>query len=131
MIDNFAIVFFMLSLTSLVFTGACITDTDTNKPVSRAKSQQMADSFLRQKPTFSYDGMQETIQLQQTVALHCPHCWKFIYKFSCRHAGYGNRDGEILLQVITPHIIEIAMEQGRVTQAIIDNTWDELYHKAL
>jgi len=41
-----------------------------------------------------------------------------------RHSGYGDRTGLALLQVITPHQAVITVEDGDVTEAIIDGKWD-------
>jgi hypothetical protein len=49
--------------------------------------------------------------------------------FECRHAGYGDRTGEVLIQVITSHEIRIALSAGVIGSAIIDDEWDELIQR--
>jgi hypothetical protein len=46
--------------------------------------------------------------------------------FDSAHGGYGNREGQMLTQVITPHKMGIVVSEGKVISAVTDETWDEL-----
>lgn len=95
----------------------------------RQQWEQVALSFLRTCPTFKFDGIPGTITL--TRSEEAWGSWVFIYKFQNRQAGYGDRTGMFLAQVITDHQAEVIVEQGEVKWAIIDGQWDELRQKML
>jgi hypothetical protein len=99
--------------------------TFTNN-VNKEDSLSIAQQFLKNSPTYKFDGIEETIKLQETLTLRCPYCWQFIFTFDSRHTGYGDRTGQMLAQVITPHTARITIEQGKVTYAVLDNKWDML-----
>lgn len=49
--------------------------------------------------------------------------------FSSRHGGYGDRTGMMLIQVITPHTIDLTVQDGKVVRAVTDGTFDEMTGK--
>ena len=89
-----------------------------------------AVSFLKSSPTYRFDGIPDSIRVESVERL-APGRWRIILKFECRHSGYGDRSGLILLQVITPHRMELIIERGRVVEAVIDNLWDELHQRPI
>ena len=93
--------------------------------ISQEESHRIAEEFVRNSPTFKYDGIEETLRLTE---MYPPNVtlrgWQFIFEFDSRHTGYGDRTGQILAQVITPHRIVIVVEQGKVTYGVIDDRWD-------
>jgi hypothetical protein len=103
----------------------------------------LADEFVRNSPTFVFDGIEESLVLKETVCLlkeykpghsdTLPHVygWVFKIKFESRHAGYGDRSGQILAQAITPHEVVIMVEAGKVTSAITDGVWDMINQRIL
>ena len=97
-----------------------------DKIFSQEESQEIAEEFLRNSPTFVFDGMEETLELVDTLTARCPSCWAFIFEFDSRHAGYGDRTGQTLAQVITPHRAVIGVEQGKLNSAVMDEKWDML-----
>jgi len=98
-------------------------------------TEEMAEEFLINSPTFSFDGIRESLTLRDSVA----HATRFVsegntteettvqefyFQFDCRQAGYGDREGQILAEVITPHEALIIVENGAIKSAVIDNRWD-------
>lgn len=81
--------------------------------------------FLYEGPTFSFDGIQESVRVLTVERLEGPYTWNITIAFECRHAGYGDRSGHMLLQVITPHKIQVIVQEGEVASAVIDEKWDE------
>ena len=98
---------------------------------SKEDAQQQAREFLNNSPTFAFDGIQGSIELTDTVTLETPHSWTFVYEFESAHAGYGNREDQMLAQVITSHTAYITIQQGEITSAQLDNTWDMLKQREL
>lgn len=92
------------------------------------QSQQIAKNWIiNQAPTYVFDGMD--LNLEEVLLLDlvdCEDCYQFVYQFNSRHSGYGDREGQILAQVITPHSLIVTIENGKITQAIIDEIYDEL-----
>ncbi len=89
---------------------------------SQEQGRQVAEEFVRQEATFRYDGMPETLKLTSTTSV--AQGWKYTYEFDCQHAGYGNRTGQMMAQMITHHIAQVTVQAGRVTTAIMDGTYD-------
>jgi serpin B len=87
-------------------------------------SQWLAKRFVINSPTFKFDGMQETLELTDTIKLDCSNCWEFYYEFDCANAGYGDRTDEMVATVITHHEARITVEQFTVTEATLDDQWD-------
>ena len=98
----------LLSLVALL-VGACARPSPAPAPikqVSREESRRIAEEFVRNSPTF-------------------------IFEFESRHAGYGDRTGQMLAQVITPHKASIGVEQGEIRSAVLDKKWDMINQKML
>jgi hypothetical protein len=97
---------------------------------SYTEAKELAIEFLKNGPTFSFDGIEESIQVLDIIAMESyPVQYIIILSFKCSHAGYGDRTGEALAQVITPHEIRIALSAGVISSAIIDDQWDELIQR--
>lgn len=94
------------------------------KEVTEAESKEIARVFIENSSTYQFDGFD--LEYRETYVLRCPYCWMFTFEFTSRHAGYGNRTGQMLAQVITPHTAIVSVEQGEVTYATLDGTWDML-----
>jgi len=92
--------------------------------MSQESSQTIAEEFVRNSPTFIFDGIRDSLELTETLIARCPYCWSFVFEFDSRQAGYGNRTGMVLAQVITHHRAVIAVEQHEVKSAVMDEKWD-------
>ncbi|MFA5761852.1 MAG: hypothetical protein WCX07_05340 [Dehalococcoidales bacterium] len=87
-------------------------------------SRQLAETFVRNSPTFKYDGDMASLELVETLYPDIENAWQFCFRFESAHAGYGDRDGQMLAQVITPHEVIVTVEKGVVKNAIMDGEWD-------
>jgi len=101
------------------------------KVVSKEDSQKIAEDFVRGSPTFRFDGIDDTLKLVWSGGEEKTSRWEFHYEFQSRHAGYGDRTGLILAQVITDHRAQIVVEQGEVVHAVLDGKWDMLRQKII
>ena len=88
------------------------------------ESWAIAEDYLLNSPTFTYDGVAESLERVEARPMDCLSCWEFVFEFDCLHSGYGDRTGHILLQVITPHTAAIRISNGVVTRAVLDDKWD-------
>lgn len=123
--------FIVLALVlSLLLEVGCVepggSQNGKERTLSEEESQRIALEYLRSSPTFAFDGMEDTLKLVSTTVQPKPHSWQFEYEFKCRHAGYGDRTGMILAQVITPHKAEVTVEEGEIVRAVLDDKWDML-----
>jgi hypothetical protein len=111
--------------------GSSEANGDGGTGITQEKSEQIARDFVIKEPTFAFDGMLDTLELVETATLRCPHCWEFVYEFNCAAAGYGDRTGLILAQVITPHSARVTVQEGIVTSATMDGKWDMIEQKLI
>jgi len=124
---------------ALVFTlsgtlGYALTQQGGNNgftPVTQEESQRIAKDYLVSSPTFAFDGTEDTLRLVNTHTMRCPFCWAFEFEFQCRHAGYGDRSGQAVAEVITPHTAWIMVGEGEVVEAIMDEVWDMMKQEML
>jgi hypothetical protein len=110
----------------IVKPDGSVTELSAFKQMSEEESQRIAEEFVKNSPTFVFDGIEDTLRLIDTITLRCPYCWQFIFEFDSRHAGYGDRTGQALAQVITHHIAQITIVMGEVKSAVMDDMWDML-----
>ena len=108
-----------------------VTEISAFKQMSKEESQRIAEEFVKNSPTFVFDGIEDTLRLTDTLTARCPYCWVFIFEFDSRYAGYGDRTGRVLAEVITPHQAAIAVEQLEITSAMIDGRWDVINEELL
>ena len=126
--------FLALSLTILLSITlgivACgksdVSQNDGFTVVSQDESQEIAEDYLRNTSTFKYDGIEDSVKLIAIHTMRCPYCWEFTFEFQTRHAGHGDRTGEILAQVITTHTARIVVQEGKVVSAVCCDNWDML-----
>ncbi|MGB9706977.1 MAG: hypothetical protein ACPLXP_02830 [Microgenomates group bacterium] len=97
--------------------------------VSFEESRRLAEEAVKNAPTYKFDGFD--LKFQGAETLRCPSCWEFTFSFKSRAAGYGERSGQILAQVITPHTIRATVDNGKITSLVTDRTFDELNQKFL
>lgn len=95
------------------------------------QSRDIAEAFIRKSATFSFDGIDGTLELKDTNKLWSPSCWTFAFEFQSAHAGYGNRSGMIVAEVVTPHKAEITVVRGEVTRATLDGWWNMITQEKL
>ena len=110
----------------IVKPDSSVTELSPFTQMSEEESRRIAKEFVKSSPTFVFDGIEDTLRLTDTITLRCPHCWQFIFEFDSGHAGYGDRTGQALAQVITHHIAQITIVMGEVKSAVMDDMWDML-----
>ena len=118
-------------IAALLIGGCGVTEPTPTEPTptppsgyTEQESQQIALEYLTNEATYLFDGIEETVKLVKTETLRCPSCWTFLYQFDSRHAGYGDRTGQMLAQVITSHEAAITIVQGDIAGAMMDGKWD-------
>ncbi|HWP78529.1 MAG TPA: hypothetical protein VNL34_02625 [Candidatus Nitrosotenuis sp.] len=99
----------------------------TPEEEERNEALSIAQRYIVTSPTFAFDGdinTLDTIYSGTTKSIPPQHMFKIT--FNSAHGGFGNREGQILTQAITPHTMEIIVSEGVVISAVTDGVWDEL-----
>ncbi len=87
----------------------------------------IAQEFIKSSPTFVFDGIEETFSLELiAIRESFPEQYVIEADFDSLHGGYGDRTDEMVIQVITPHSMNLVVINGEVTSAMLDGKWDEL-----
>jgi hypothetical protein len=106
-------------LTIMVFLSVSCNATPASP---QETSQSIAEEFVKAEATFQFDGIPDTLKVLSGNATG--DGWQFTIKFDSRNAGYGDRSGQALANVITRHTAEITVQDGAVTAAFMDGQWD-------
>lgn len=107
-------------LTASLYAGIQRQDYTENQAV------YIATQFLRTTPTYSFDGIEETITLLDVETVRMPYTWYITLGFTSRNAGYGDRTDEMVATVLTEHTVMILVSEGEVISAVTDGRFDEL-----
>jgi hypothetical protein len=118
-----------LVFVSLLFVLMVPVMSACAKTVTLDDSRAAAETFIKAEATYKFDGMPETLKLTDTTAQQ--NGWEFTYEYDSAHAGYGDRTGQMLAQVITQHIALVTVENGKVKSAVMDNYWNMKTQQAL
>lgn len=87
----------------------------------------VAQRYIVTSPTFAFDGDINTLDTEYVGSLESfPVQYMIKMAFDSAHGGFGNREGQMLTQVITHHKMDIVVSEGKVISAVTDETWDEL-----
>ena len=121
-------VIFVLILFALKGPTAFPTPTTTATVTSCTQEQASAMSLIlvKNSPTFSYDGVKDSIKLIKAESPDNGQTWKLVYSFKTAHPGHGDRSDQVLAQVVTGHTAEITITKCKITAAVCDKTWDLL-----
>lgn len=119
----------LLGLLGVIFLASflILKHYSAQKPVM---AKTVAEDFVTNSPTYKFDGFD--LKLESSQAGQCPGCFDFVFSFSSRQGGYGDRTGQMLIQVITPHRIIVRTAKDpktgeiKVASAITDAKYDEL-----
>jgi hypothetical protein len=120
-----------LAVLTVIASACAIPDEGTIGSMTEEESCQIAENYVSNSPTFTFDGIQDTLQLVEILYPDSEDALQFVFQFESRHPGYGNRSGQILAQVVTPHQAVITIEHGEIKSALIDEKWDMIEQQIL
>lgn len=99
----------------------------TQEDQERNEALGVAQRYVVTSPTFEFDGDINSLKTEYVGATKSiPPQYIFKATFESSHGGYGNRQGQVLTQMITPHTMTILVAEGKLVSAVTDETWDEL-----
>ena len=96
-------------------------------PGGTIASLQAAEAYVRNSPTFRFDGIEETFKLESVREIKfCPGCYEYTFYFESQHPGVGDRAGvQPLRDIITPHRVVVNMTyETNVVMGVMDESWD-------
>ncbi len=111
------IIILILALIGFIF----FLGTKEEEPISPQKIAE--DWIINNSATYKFDG-------HDLVFLNAKDN-KIYFAFESTSAGYGDRTGQASATVITPHIIEIVVEDGQVVSAITDGRYNEMTNEVI
>ena len=120
----------VLVLAAMCLPAASIYAWQKMQPTPGEEASKITTDFLRGSPTYIFDGIKGSMNVSHVVLAKTfapPSFWIVTVDFDCRHSGYGDRVGQIILQVIQHHTAVVHVTNSVVTMAVIDGVWDELY----
>jgi len=126
----------LLATLVLVFSGVSlyILGAGGSRSVNADEETALdvALAFIRNGATFRFDGIAESLSVKDHTTLKSlPLQHVVTVVFDCRQSGYGDRTGQILAQVITPHSAVVKVVEDTVVSAVIDQRWDEMNQQRL
>lgn len=118
---SLAMVVVMFGLVGAIAFGAPVATPGGRYTADDAMTA--ARQFVTAENTYKFDGIAETlsIKMNRTVS---DGVFEVIVEFTSRQSGFGDRTGQYLLQVLTPHRAVIIVENGRIASAVMDGRWD-------
>jgi len=91
------------------------------------RKEKAINWILNNSPTYNYDGSDlQFIEERGLDLVDCKDCYELEFKFTSSHGGYGNRTGQPVIQVITPHTIVVLLKDGVVTKVTTDGEFNEI-----
>ena len=135
---KFAIIAAIIVVITVGVAGAYfvpVQTTLTTIPITQEDQERndalgVAQGFILTSPTFAFDGDINTLDTEYVGSAESfPPQYMIKIAFNSAHGGFGNREGQMLTQVITPHKMDIIVSEGIVISAVTDETWDEMNHQ--
>jgi hypothetical protein len=95
-------------------------------PVGSSASIQVAEEFVRNSPTFRFDGIEKTFELESSREIkYCPGCYEYTFYFESKHPGVGDRTGIKLRDIVSPHRVVVNLTyETNVVMGVMDDSWD-------
>lgn len=109
-----------------ILVAGCISQVYTEE-----KAEQAASKYIENAPTFRFDGIPQSLKVTNVEHLDCEGCFEVTIEFNCMGAGFGDRAGLLVIPQLTHHLAKVRVEKGKITQAIIDEVWDEMAQEAV
>ena len=110
------------------FRGECALGDSGNSgsaTLSQGDALLLAGNWVQQNaPTYVYDG--NNLQLDKAEKLADNSGYQFVFSFVSSHAGYGDRTGQMVAQVIAEHTITIQVKDSQVVYAVTDELYNEI-----
>lgn len=89
------------------------------------EAKEIAEQWVKnESPTYVFDGY--NLEFLEIEEFDKGKRHELTFAFTSRAPGYGDRAEEMTTQLITPHIIEVVIEKGKIIGAVTDGVYDEI-----
>jgi len=89
-------------------------------------AEAIAENYLVGSPTFSFDGLEDSVEILTVETLRTPNTWGVSIGFTSSHGGYGDRTDQVVTEALEDHQIGIVVSNGKVVEAMTDSMFNEL-----
>jgi len=135
---KFVMTAIMIGIVAAGVTGTYFVSAQTTVtmiPITQEEQKRndalgVAQKYIVTSPTFVFDGDINTLDTVYVGSVESiPSQYVIKISFDSSHGGFGNREGQMLIQAITPHTMTILVSEENVISAVTDETWDEINHQ--
>lgn len=127
--DKTLVIFGALLVISLLLGAGMIVTSASNTGFTKDSAIKSASDFLNNEATYKFDGMKSTMTMDAQKVVKETDPAKEVYivtaEFTSRQAGYGDRTGMMMAEVLTTHKCVITIDQNnQIISAVMDGQWD-------
>jgi hypothetical protein len=120
--DKTLVIFGALLVISLLLGAGMVVTSASNAGFTKESAVKSASDFLTREATYKFDGMQGTMTAD---AQKVGDVYVVTADFTSRQAGFGDRTGMMMADVLTTHKCVITVDQNsKIISAIMDGQWD-------
>jgi hypothetical protein len=124
-------IFSVSTLVLVLITAGMVSSTTGLQASGPDGALDVANAYIMNEPTFKFDGMKETLKVDVTGTFPDPEKYEVTVGFTSAHGGYGDRNGVMVTQALTPHCCVLMVESGQVSSAVMDGSYDMVTQKFL
>jgi hypothetical protein len=103
----------------------------TNTPCTQDQAISLTEQFIKNTPTYVYDGIAGSIKKMTETSAENGMAWQLSYIFKCKHPGYGDRSDQVLAEQVTEHSVQVTIRGCRIVTAVSDKNYDMLVNKQI
>lgn len=134
--DKTLVIFSALLVISLLLGAGMLVTSASNTGFTKESAMKSASDFLNTEATYKFDGMPGTVTMDAQKVVIETDPVKEVYvvtaEFTSRQAGYGDRTGMMMAEVLTTHKCVITIDQnGQIISAVMDGQWDMIKQKTI
>jgi len=130
----FVLIFISVFLITAIFITVLISVNKVAflKPVARPvtctqdQAISLTEQFIRNTPTYAFDGIAGSIKKQQVEATEEGKAWQLTYTFKTSHPGHGDRSNQLLAEQVTGHSVQITIRGCSIVTATCDKNYNLL-----
>ena len=134
--DKTLVIFSALLVISLLLGAGMLVTSASNTGFTKESAIKSASDFLNSEATYKFDGMSSTMTMDAQKVVMETDPAKEVYvvtaEFTSRQAGYGDRTGMMMAEVLTTHKCVITIDQNnQIISAVMDGQWDMMKQKTI
>lgn len=129
--DKTLVIFGALLVVSLLLGAGMVVTSASNAGFTKESAIKAASDFLNSEATYKFDGMHGTMTMDARKDA-TQNVYVVTAEFTSRQAGYGDRTGMMMADVLTTHQCVITIdENNKVLSAVMDGQWDMINQKMI